>query len=296
VVEIVKAVLVGMLSNVVRRLGPSLILFAYIWALHSKIFTSLGPQLFGMQSKYWLAVAAIMLGVVALAFKDTVGNIARSRDRRAFPYIQQLVLCHLNHHDMAIMNLHRVPLEVFAGLKSATVFSLLIVIAAASFPLFAIVLIGVVAAIVVLSLNAARYPAVHPGKSFVGKLQTHPEYYAEVLVIAGLILAFAAIASEKSFVSGTVFIMIVSRYSGEIKILARAIVATRRSQLQNRKFWAARATALAAKQARWAEAQARLKARDEQLAARRSAAAQAARDKQAAATKERAHKPPLPAA
>ncbi len=272
VLEIVKAVAVGMLSNVVRKLGPSIILFTYIWALHSKAFTRLGPTLWGLPPKFWLALAAILLGVASLAFKDTVGNFAKRMDRRAMPRLQYQVLRHLNHLDLTFQNIQRLALEILTGLKSGVIFLTLILIACFAFPIFAGVLIVVVAAVVGLSWNAARYPQVNPDKSFLMKLQTHPEYYAEVLVIAGLILAFATIASEKSFVSGTVFILIVSRFSNEIKVVARVLVAVRRSHIHIVNTWATRDAAQAKRMARQAENEARTRARQAEQRARQEAA------------------------
>jgi hypothetical protein len=288
VTEIIKAALAGMLANIVRRLGPSIILFAYVWALHSKRFAALGDSLLGLPANFWLAMGAIILGIGALAFKDKMTNLSRALDRRALPPLQAWVLRYVNRYDLSFMNTQRNALNILTGLKSLAVFLCLVTVALLSFPVFAAVLLGVLSAVVALSLNAAKFPAYPVAKSFFARLRTHPEYYAEVLVIAGLILAFMAIASKNSFVSGTVFILIVSRFSNEIKVIARSFVAVRRSQLQFHRIWENRQLADQRRQARLAEAEARRQERMERqaaAAARRAAwqANVAARKAQAAA-------------
>jgi len=228
---IVNAVAVGLLSNIVRKLGPSIVLFAYLWAHHSKFVTRLDGSFMGLPVNAWLAAAAILLGVLSLAFKDSVGRLSKFVDRRANPELIGWVLHHIHKGDLTAMNIQRCSTDILLGLKSAAVFALLIAIAAISFPVFAGVLIAVVVIMVVLSLQAARQDPARATASFLGRMRSHPEYYAEILVIAGLVLAFMAIAGENSFVSGTVFVLIVSRYSGDMKVLARMIVAVRRSHL-----------------------------------------------------------------
>jgi hypothetical protein len=215
--HILKAVIVGTLSYVVRRLGISLILFAYLYALHSNRFAKISGNEAQAQSQIWLAGLVIILGVLVILFRSLFTHYSQRLDAKVLPRIDQLVLLHLNRGDLAVMGLRvksRAALECAKGLLLMV---LLIVLCAAVARPLAVILAVVVLLTIAVSAAVGRHPVEHGLTSPWAKMRTQPDNYIEILMMAGLILGFLLITQKGGLISGTVLILMIARFSGALR-------------------------------------------------------------------------------
>jgi hypothetical protein len=214
---ILKAIVIGTLSYVVRRLGISLILFAYLYALHSNQFAKLTGSDAEGRSQLWLAGLVIILGVLVILFRSLFTHFSQRLDAKALPRIDQLMLLHLNRGDMAVMGLRVKSRAALECVKSLLLIMLLIVLCAVVAQPLAIILSAVLLTTIAVSVAVGRHPVEHGLTSPWAKMRTQPDNYIEILMMAGLILGFLLITQKGGLISGTVLILMIARFSGVLR-------------------------------------------------------------------------------
>jgi hypothetical protein len=215
--HILNAIVIGTLSYVVRRLGISLILFAYLYALHSDNFSKLSVGSEQAHSQVWLSALVIILGVLIILFRSLFTHFSQRLDIKALPRIDQLVLVRLNRGDLSIMGLRiksRAALECAKGLLLMV---LLIVLCAVVARPLAVILSVVVVMTVIVSAAVGRHPVEHGLTSPWAKMRSQPDNYIEILMMTGLIIGFLLITQQGGLISGTVLILMIARFSGALR-------------------------------------------------------------------------------
>ncbi len=212
-----KAVVVGTLSYIVRRLGISLILFAYLYALHSSRFAKLTGGSQQTNSQIWLAGLVIVFGVLVILFRSLFTHYSQRLDARALPRIDQLMLLHLNRSDLSVMGLRVKSRAALECAKGMMLMVLLIMLCAAVAPPLAVILSVVVMLTIVISAAVGRQPVEHGLTSPWAKMRTQPDSYIEILMMVGLILGFLLITQKGGLISGTVLILMIARFGGALR-------------------------------------------------------------------------------
>ncbi len=208
----------------VRRLGISLILFAYLYAQHSERFAQLSAGGQQTKSQVWLAALVIFLGMLIILFRSLFTHFSQRLDAKALPRIDQLVLRHLNHFDMSLMGLRVKSRAVLECVKGLLLMGLLIALCAAIARPLAIILFILVILTIVISSIVGRHPVEHGLTSTWAKLRAQPDHYIEILMMAGLIIGFLLITQDGGLISGTVLILMIARFSGALRTVAVHLV------------------------------------------------------------------------
>lgn len=215
--HILKAIVVGTLSYLVRRLGISLILFAYLYAQHSDRFAKLAGSNAPGYSHIWLAGLVIALGILIILFRSLFTHYSQRLDARALPRIDQLMLLHMNRGDFSVMGLRAKSRAALECAKGLMLMLLLIVLCAAIARPLAVILAIQVLSTIAISVAVARHPVEHGQTSPWAKMRSQPDHYIEILMMVGLIIGFLLITQKGGLISGTVLILMIARFSGALR-------------------------------------------------------------------------------
>jgi hypothetical protein len=237
---ILKALAVGTLSLVVRRLGISLILFAYLAAAHSKQFAAIEHPNGTIAPELWLAAVVIVLGIVIVAFRSAFSHYSLVLDGKALPRLDQLTLLHINRGDLSISTLHSKSRALFDCAKASLLWLLLTLLCLAVAPALGLVLVVLFAAAVLLSVFLVK--PVTPGAPVTWKstLLTQPDNFVEIVLVAGLIIGFLLVTPQGGLISGTLMILMIARFGSALRTLAVNIVRLKRLHETDKKLWRSR--------------------------------------------------------
>lgn len=238
---ILKALIFGTLSYVVRRLGISLILFAYLYALHSDKFKAFAADSAHPYPEAWLASVVIVLGVLIILFRSIFNHYSQNLDLKALPRIDQLTLLHLNRGDLGVMHLRAKSRALLECAKGTLLMVLLIVLCTFVAEPLAIILAILLVLTVLISLSVGRKPVTPAMASFFSKLRSQPDHYVEILLMAGLIIGFLLITQNGGLISGTVLILMIARFSGALRTIATNMINLIRWHHRDLAYWHNRA-------------------------------------------------------
>jgi hypothetical protein len=238
---ILKALVFGTLSYVVRRLGISLILFAYLYALHSRQFRAFATDSSHLFPEASLAAIVIILGVLIILFRSIFNHYSQGQDLKALPKIDQLTLLHLNRGDLGVMHLRAKSRALLECAKGTLLMLILIALCAIAARPLAFILAALLILTLAISLLVGRKPLVSPAASFISKLRSQPDHYVEILLMAGLIVGFLLITQKGGLISGTVLILMIARFSGALRTIATNLINLVRWHYKDLDYWRNRA-------------------------------------------------------
>ncbi len=244
---ILKALIFGTLSYVVRRLGISLILFAYLYSLHSSQFKAYAADPAHAYPESLLAAVVIGLGILIILFRSIFSHYSQTQDQKALPRIDQLTLRHLNRGDLSIMHLRAKSRAALECAKGILLMIILIFLCAFAAKPLAIILAILLLLTLAISLSVGRKPADPAMTSFFSRLRSQPDHYVEILLMAGLIIGFLLITRSGGMISGTVLILMIARFSGALRTIATNLINLVRWHYRDLAFWHNRAEQLAHK-------------------------------------------------
>ncbi len=269
---IIKSLVFGTLSFAVRRLGTSLILFAYLYVAHSKKFSQLENAQGWNDPHILLAAAVILAGIVLIAFRSAFTHYCQTLDAKALPRVDQFILAHLNRYDLTIMNLRGKSRAVLEASKAVLLMLLLALLCVFAARPLALILLVLIVLTLLLSWLVGRVPQEKANATTLSKLRYQPENYTEIMLVAGLIIGFLLITPTSGVINGTVLILMIARFGGALRLIATNIVSLLRWHAKDKLNWdrkrqarekaaakqAAREAAIAAKRRAKEEARAKL--------------------------------------
>jgi hypothetical protein len=261
-----------MLTYLVRRLGTSIILFAYLYLAHSKRFQDYSKLNMQPSAEIRLAMIVIALGVFIILFRSAFTAYARDMDVRAFPVLDRFVLFKLNRGDLLLPALRQKSRAVLEVGKSLLVLAVLVCLCLFLAPSLAAILFAIT---LLVGFIAIRSGAIRSGTegggphAWLARMLSQPDNYVDIALNTGLIFGFLVITKDGALISGTVLILMIARFSGAFRMLAVNIVNLVRWRKQDQAAWKRQIE----RQARRAEAELEKRLRQEEKIRLRAEAA-----------------------
>ncbi len=236
-IKLLWALLGGIFALTVRRLGPTIILFAYIYISHMDSFRSLESNQYVLSPSALLVAFVILLGILSVAFKTTVTTLSSNLDRAAFPWLDKIVLAYVNKFDLTRPRLRSKSRAILEFLKVLLLFFVLCAICAS----FSLALSLCVALIFMVTALLAVYFGSHQAKSttswWMQKSVSNPDNYSEVILISGLILAFFFVVEKGGLLDGTILILVIARFGSTLRIAAANLMLLAKWHHEDSVFW-----------------------------------------------------------
>jgi hypothetical protein len=232
---VLKALAVGTLTFIVRRLGASLILFGYIYIAHTTWFLTYAKEVMSPSADVRLAVLMMLLGAGVIAFKSAFTTLSRTLDALALPVIDGLSLKWLNRGDLTIPVVRNKSKAIMDAAKASLLVAVLIALCLIVAKPLSLILAVVMAIVVGLAVMAGRRNTQRT--SWLGAFFQQPDNYCETLLIMGLIIAFLVITRQDGLLSGTVLILMIARFTSAFRMLATNLQLLVRYHRADRTLW-----------------------------------------------------------
>jgi hypothetical protein len=233
VLRILSAALFGVITHVIKKLGPAVFVFVYIylshvWAEHPVMVAGLA-----FSSNTLLVAGVVLLSIVSVIFRSAVLNAGKRLDARALPLLDHAVLARLHHYDLRVPRIRAKSVAVLGAMKNVSLYVALAALASINSLWLAMLLLMIVVLVCLMCLrdwntgHLAAWPHL--------ALLLDPENLAEIILIMGLLLGFLVILPKGGvLLSGTVVILVIARFSGQIKALAKELNYVRRGTVAAR--------------------------------------------------------------
>jgi hypothetical protein len=267
---VLKALVIGMASYLVRRLGTSIILFTYLYTAHTPWFHGFVQQKLYPSAELRLAGFVIALGAFVILFRTAFTSYSRALDIQALPRIDRLTLIKVNRGDLLLNTLRQKSRAGLECAKALLVLAALVCLCLFLAPPVAFILVIVTILVSLLATQSGMGKETRRG--WIGQMMSQPDNYVDIMLNTGLVIGFLLITKDGGLISGTVLILMVARFSSAIRTLATNITNLARWRTRDLAFWQKRQQLeekrQAAEMAKLARHAKNLKKRDEARAAR----------------------------
>ena len=220
--KLLAAILFGVLTHVLKKLGPSVIVFVYLY--FSQYTQNLHLDKLGTQIPINVALvfAVSVLSVFVLVFRNSVFATGHRLDAACLPLLDQFSLKFLHGYDLKIPRLRAKSVTVLEIGKTVALFAVLVAIACTNS-----IYLGAIVAIIVLAIFLATnmLPRADQLNGWPrAKTLFEPDNYCELILIIGLLVGFLFVLPKgTSLLSGAVILLVVARFSGPLKLLGRRL-------------------------------------------------------------------------
>ncbi len=220
--QVFVATLFGVVVSGVQKLGPTVIIFVYLYFVeHANTQTA---QVLGVnvQVSHLLIVAITIISVLMIVFKSIVVATSRRLDSNCILFFDGIVLRKIHKWDLSLGTIRAKSLGIHAIMKSVMLFVILAAIAAINSFVFPAIICTV---LIVSSLLAYGYPAPAIFQSLPHVKQIFaPENYSELMLIIGLLIGFVlTLQNQTSTLGSVIVLMLVARFSGQLRILTKTL-------------------------------------------------------------------------
>jgi hypothetical protein len=234
--KVLLAVIFGILTHTVRKLGPSLVLFVLVFASQSMDQSPVMVAGLSIPLSVVLVTAVISFSIAIIAFKSVTLSAGRKLDQACLPTMDMWVLRKIHKFDLNIRNIRKKSSSLLEGMKVVALFLALAAIACLNS-----VLLGVAFLLAMCAVATIAYFAPNPTiLNNWPKLRsiTEAQNYSELIFDFALILGFLVIIPKGgSVLSGTIILLFAARFSGQLKALANAIRAYQNWRTRIRLTW-----------------------------------------------------------
>jgi hypothetical protein len=218
---LLRSILVGILLQISQKAGPTVILFAYIYALHHFV-TANGAAGLPLSTGLMLTAAVAVASILVMALKTVIGKVSARADAEILPQLDSWCLRRVLKCDMRLMRIRMTSRALLDFLKTSSLFLLLVLVAFNASMVLAITLLFVLAGVTALTVYLPKkMPSEH---DTLLQHAMRPANYAEQLLIIGLLLALAIEASaDANLLHSTMLVFVIARFGGALKVFARSI-------------------------------------------------------------------------
>lgn len=169
-----------------------------------------------------IVAAVIALSVAMVSFKSATLAFGHRLDAACMPRLDQFVLHHVHGNDLSLQNIRMKSMTVLTILKTTTLFIVLAAIASLNSTALALMILAAVAIVAALAYLFPR-PSVLLNWPHIQPI-TNSDNYAELILVAALLIGFLfVLPKDASIIGGTILILLVARFSSQLKVLAKSI-------------------------------------------------------------------------
>lgn len=218
--KLTAALLFGILTNTIRKLGPSVFIFIYLY--FSQHLGERPVVIAGLSIPInALAIAIVTtLSILSVAFKSLVVSTGHRLDLACLPYLDQRVLSYIHGYDLRLRGIRWKSVAFLDIFHCLAIFAALAIVACVSSYAVGLILVLSVLVTLILALTLPNPGAYNSWPHFKAILE--PENYSELVLITGLLLGFLFVLPKgNGLLSGTVILLLVTRFSGHLRTLAR---------------------------------------------------------------------------
>jgi hypothetical protein len=175
-----------------------------------------------MPMNVMLVAVVSLMSIVIVSIRQSVFNFGHRLDATGLPKLDQIVLWYFHAYDLRFLSIRIKSVTLLEVGKTLALFFILAVLACANS-----VYLGLIIALVVSSIFLATYwlPRAEQFSEWPSaKALLEPENYSELLLIIGLLVGFLFVLPKgTSPLNGTVILLLIARFSGQLRSLGRQL-------------------------------------------------------------------------
>ncbi len=242
--KLLLAVLFGIITHIVRKLGPSVVLFVLVYASQHMDKQPVIVAGIAVPLTVVLLAAVVTFSIAMVVFKSTALTIGKRLDKDCLPQLDGWVLRKLHRYDLSIKNIRRRAILILEAFKIVALF-----LALTALGCLHSIALGLAFLLSMLVIAGIAY--LMPNPHFLDrwpklKSITDSDNYAELIFDFALIIGFLVILPKgDSGLSGIMILLLGARFSGQLKTLAKTVRAFHNWRSWIRSKWSNRSQTLA---------------------------------------------------
>jgi hypothetical protein len=221
--RILSAALFGIVTHAIKKLGPTVFLFVYIYLSHKQGEAPVNIAGYQVPAQAALISMVVLFSIISVAFRSGVLNKGKVLDARALPLLDHVVLARMHGFDMRLDGIRAKSVVILGALKNVALYVALAAMATANSPFLGLLICAVVLLVAAMTLRDwdtgmfARWPHIKP--------LLDAENLAEIILVIGLLIGFLLILPRgEAVLGGAIVLLVIARFSGQLKALAKQLI------------------------------------------------------------------------